>query len=222
MATLLALSAFIFLHEISDFDLYLQDYLFYSKNNGWLINAEEPTMKAIFYRLPRAIVIAFGVFSIFVALLSRHFTSLKKYGQSAKLMSLSLIFVPLTICAGKATTDIHCPSELVRYGGYSPYVKLFEKRPDLPSNLRGRGFPAGHASGGFALMMLAFLWQGHFYCGLLVGLCAGWTMGIYQMAKGAHFLSHTIVSMLVAWAIIVTILIISKQNAIKQTNITDL
>ena len=33
-------------------------------------------------------------------------------------------------------------------------------------------------------------------------MTAGWVMGIYQMLKGAHFLSHTIVTMLIALIIV--------------------
>lgn len=27
----------------------------------------------------------------------------------------------------------------------------------------------------------------------------GWTMGLYQMLKGAHFFSHTLATMILAW-----------------------
>ena len=38
--------------------------------------------------------------------------------------------------------------------------------------------------------------------GLGVGLSAGWIMGIYQMARGEHFLSHTLATMFLAGCII--------------------
>ncbi|WP_181892423.1 phosphatase PAP2 family protein [Campylobacter sputorum] len=41
----------------------------------------------------------------------------------------------------------------------------------------------------------------------VLALTLGWTMGLYKMMIGDHFLSHTIVSMLMAW---LEILIISK------------
>jgi membrane-associated PAP2 superfamily phosphatase len=34
-----------------------------------------------------------------------------------------------------------------------------------------------------------------------VGLTAGTVMGVYQMLKGAHYLSHTLVTALVCWLI---------------------
>jgi membrane-associated PAP2 superfamily phosphatase len=35
------------------------------------------------------------------------------------------------------------------------------------------------------------------------GLILGWWMGGYQMLKGAHYLSHTVTTMLVTWLVII-------------------
>jgi membrane-associated PAP2 superfamily phosphatase len=40
---------------------------------------------------------------------------------------------------------------------------------------------------------------------LLFGITTGWLMGTYKMLIGDHFLSHTIVTMLLAWLIICAI-----------------
>ncbi len=40
------------------------------------------------------------------------------------------------------------------------------------------------------------------WLGFAAGMACGWTMGIYQMLKGAHFLSHTVTTMLLAILII--------------------
>jgi membrane-associated PAP2 superfamily phosphatase len=70
-------------------------------------------------------------------------------------------------------------------------------------------FPAAHASGGFALLALFFLFESprNRARAVRVGLMAGWTMGAYKMAIGDHFLSHTVVSMLLAWLIVNLIVI---------------
>lgn len=117
----------------------------------------------------------------------------------------ALILTPL-ICGNlKKSSNTYCPYDIVRYGGHAPYVRVFEPYPEefaryqQVSGERGHGFPAGHASGGFALMSLCLLsnrrrWQ----CLLIVGASLlGWWMGGYQMVRGAHYLSHT----LVTWAI---------------------
>lgn len=119
-------------------------------------------------------------------------------------MVASLALIPALAGLGKATTNVHCPSEIRRYGGDVPYVKTFSPYPeDECPGRRGRCFPAGHASGGFALLSLAGLARsrGGRRIGILVGLAAGWIMGGYQMVKGAHYLSHTWITMVGAWIV---------------------
>ena len=48
----------------------------------------------------------------------------------------------------KAWSNVDCPWDLLRYGGDRPYIDLFSLRPIGLS--RGRCFPAGHASAGYA------------------------------------------------------------------------
>ncbi|MPN56951.1 hypothetical protein SDC9_204644 [bioreactor metagenome] len=103
---------------------------------------------------------------------------------------------------------MYWPDQLERYGGDKPYVKVFESYPEgYHPTKRGYGFPAGHASGGFALLSLWFAFETRRgrLLGLSAGLALGWTMGLYQMAKGAHFLSHTLVTMFGAWLMILLI-----------------
>ena len=71
---------------------------------------------------------------------------------------------------------------------------------------RGRGFPAGHASGGFALVALAGLaaTRRSRRIALAIGLALGTMMGIYQMLKGAHYLSHTLITALFCWIVFLT------------------
>lgn len=111
---------------------------------------------------------------------------------------------PALIGLGKVATNVFCPSEIRRYGGEVAHVTLCGSFADgdRPAR-RGRCFPAGHASGGFALMSLAGLARtrrGQAW-GVAIGLAAGWIMGLYQMLKGAHYLSHTLVTMLVVWLV---------------------
>lgn len=47
-----------------------------------------------------------------------------------------------------------------------------------------------------------------------VALIVGWSMGTYKMLLGDHFLSHTIITMLMAWLIIL-IIVKFVQNKIK-------
>jgi membrane-associated PAP2 superfamily phosphatase len=116
----------------------------------------------------------------------------------------TLAISPLLIATSKATTNVFTPHETRRYDGFAPYVKVIEAYPDgdRPTK-RGRGFPAGHASGGFALMALAGFARTRRGRGLgvVIGLGTGCSMGLYQIFKGAHYLSHTVVTTLLCWIV---------------------
>ena len=43
------------------------------------------------------------------------------------------------------------------------------------------------------------------YLALGIAMVIGWSMGIYKMLIGDHFLSHTIITMIIAWLIILLI-----------------
>jgi membrane-associated PAP2 superfamily phosphatase len=129
-----------------------------------------------------------------------------------------LAIVPASIAVLKSRSDIYTPHSLVRYQGEKPYHHLFEPLPPgWPPN-QGHAFPAGHASGGFALMSLLHLFRKRRqrWAGLGVGLVCGWTMGVYQMVKGAHFLSHTVVTMLIAWLLIELLAMLLKARTASQ------
>jgi membrane-associated PAP2 superfamily phosphatase len=77
-------------------------------------------------------------------------------------------------------------------------------------------WPAGHASGGFALLSLFFLFKSrrNKIFALIFGLSVGWMMGLYKMLIGDHFLSHTIITMILAWLIILVIAkIVNKKES---------
>ncbi len=118
----------------------------------------------------------------------------------------------LGICVGlgslatgilKATTNRYSPWSITAFGGQVPWTTLFAGTP-APFH-DGRSFPAGHAAPAFALVALAHLgwalgarrWWWWALPGLLLGALFGWT----QQVRGAHFLSHNLWSLAIAWAI---------------------
>ena len=68
-------------------------------------------------------------------------------------------------------------------------------------------WPAGHASGGFALLSLFFLFktEKNRKKSIVFALIVGWSMGLYKMFVGDHFLSHTIITMVLSWLLILLI-----------------
>jgi membrane-associated PAP2 superfamily phosphatase len=206
---LILLIASLALFELTSVDLGLQDHFYNFVTRRWLIDGDAPLPRAFFYDGPKIALIVFGVATL-VLLLGparwREFLGLPgPAGRHALTVVLAtLVSGPVLIGIGKSVTNIFCPSEIARYGGDVAYVRVFECYPpgQRPAR-RGHCFPAGHASGGFALLSLAGLARtrrGQF-AGLAFGLAAGGIMGTYQMLKGSHYLSHTVVTALVLWLV---------------------
>lgn len=202
VAALAGLIAAFVLFEATGIDLAIQDRLFDFANGAWIVDAKEPVARALFYNGPKFAIIAAAVALLVLAVGPTRWREGAGFSRPVLWVALlTLITVPVLAGAGKATTNVFCPSEIRRYSGDVAYVKVLERFPagDQPAR-KGRCFPAGHSSGGFALMGLLWLRRGRHWRSACValGLFTGWAMGGYQMLKGAHYLSHTVVTMLLA------------------------
>ena len=201
---LLLLAATLALFEVTDLDLALADLFYSAARHEWLVPKKSVPPRVLLYHGPKVLLIAFGAWLLLSIVLPRSW-AVRKYlsrrpARELFYVLLCLGLFPAFISGLKKAPGMHCPSELRRYGGEHAYRKLFSPRP-TDSHARGRCFPAGHASGGFALLALAFV-AGTDQArkrALALGLGAGSAMGLYQMLNGAHFLSHTLVTMLLAW-----------------------
>ena len=205
--TLLLLVGAIGLLEYTEFDLWVQDFFYNSTSKTWLVDQRAPLGRAFFYTGPKALVWVIGLSVLTLALGPARWQGKWQLNRRGLWLAvLVLVTVPLLAGIGKKYTNTFCPSEIRRYGGDVAYVKLCEPFPvaDRPAR-RGGCFPAGHASGGFALMGLLLVrptrrWRLN---AITLGLFLGWGMGGYQMLKGAHYLSHTVTTMLVTWLVII-------------------
>lgn len=119
-------------------------------------------------------------------------------------IAATVALASLTVALLKHGSIHHCPWDIAAYGGYAPDIPLFG---ELPHGIApGRCFPAGHASGGFALMALYFGMRddrpGAARYALTGALLLGSLMGWGQTMRGAHFLSHTLWSAWVVWMVL--------------------
>lgn len=194
-------------------DQWIQDR-FYLGDKAWLLDGEAEPWRLLFYNGPKILIMVFAATMGLCAFVpARLWTSRGLDGQwfadrrTTLFLVAVLALVPLGCNRLKAVTNIYCPYENTRYGGYAPYVRIWESYPEefkkrqTATHDRGRGFPAGHASGGFALMALAYAARSRRWriAGVMLGVFAGWWMGVYQMLKGAHYLNHTLVTWCLAW-----------------------
>lgn len=116
---------------------------------------------------------------------------------------LGVVFIPLIVTTAKHITNRHCPWSMDVFGGSIPYTSLLQLwGEDRPG---GQCFPAGHASGGFMWISwgMAFWYTRPRLAKISLAMATlfGGLMGIGRMLQGAHFLSHTIWTVLLAWLI---------------------
>ncbi len=206
---LLGLGAVLWLESFTSLDIWLEDMFFLPDSGTWLISREFHTKWGILlYALPKLLIIAFGVFNLCFLAYSWKTGKYVGWRKNALKIILALALIPATVGGLKAVTNVYCPYQIERYGGPYPYAPALKHYPqNFTQTDIGRGFPAGHASGGLALMALYFCFTKHTHRRLVLlgGLGVGWYMGIYQMLRGEHFLSHTLFSTILAWFIILAI-----------------
>jgi membrane-associated PAP2 superfamily phosphatase len=157
---------------------------------AWLIPHGHALGDALAYRGPKALIIIWAVLLILAAIFAR------RVRMRALFFLACLAVVPIVSTQLRAVTNMATPLELTTYGGAYEHLLLFEAKPaGYPSH----AFPAGHASGGFALMGLYWVLGTRRWRGLALGLFVGSWMGFYQIARGEHFLSHTLATAALAW-----------------------
>ncbi len=196
--------------EHSQFDVRISN-LFYT-NGHWLLEKGAQPYRFIFYDSPKLLLILFGVYLIMV--LIWHYWQ-RRYANTvnakvffirpiAALSSrevgyllITIIIVPTVIATLKSFTHVSCPNSLFLFNGDLPYLNLWQ---NILAKTPAKCFPAAHASAGFSLYGLAFLptVQKYRYKIFVLVTALGWTMGLYKMAFGDHFFSHTLVSMLLS------------------------
>ena len=203
----LLLLATILVFEFTDWDIAIQDR-FYSPEHGWLIHFDNHnTYKGLalfYYTLPKFLLGIFGGCLLLLALFPQ---KLRTTASRAQLIFVivCLVAIPCTVSLLKSHTNMPYPCKIERYGGKAPHRKLhqaivayFDKSLKLY-----KGWPGGHASGGFALMGLAFAPKSRRRrrIGFAIATAAGFFMGMGHTLDGSHFFSHNLVSWTIAWLI---------------------
>lgn len=194
--------------QFTNSDIMVQNYFYNFETKSWLIDKDEPILKLFLYDGLKQGLIIFGVFILILLIFFRKKEFVKEYKKGLIILLLSSIFVPTIVGSLKAITNTPCPCNIEHFGGEYPDIKVFDKYPeDFIQKSKAKCWPAGHASGGFALMALFFFFKNprNQFFGLIGAITLGWSMGTYKMLLGDHFLSHTIITMILAWIIILTI-----------------
>ncbi len=172
----------------------------------WMVYKYDKTSEFWFHRTAKVAVEIFGGLIFVFGVLGFFAKPLSPYRYRFLFLPCAMLMVALLVGGAKHFTNTYCPNQTVLYGGDKPYMRLLEPYPaDFHPAKKGKCFPAGHATAGFGLMALYFMFIGRKIArrvGLAVGLGMGWTLGIFQMIRGEHFLSHTLFTMVASWLVI--------------------
>ncbi|XPV68050.1 MAG: phosphatase PAP2 family protein [Halarcobacter sp.] len=194
--------------QFTQLDIYVQEFFYDFESKSWLIDKKEPILKLFLYDTVKVSLIIFAVCILISLIFFRKKRLIQEYKKGLLVVLLSAIFVPLSIGALKKYTNTPCPCNIQHFNGSYPDIKVFDSYPkDFVQKSKARCWPAGHASAGFALMSLFFLFKKdkNKKIALIAAITLGWITGIYKMVLGDHFLSHTIITMLLSWIIIISI-----------------
>jgi len=139
---------------------------------------------------------------LFLLLIGSFFRpGLKPYRKDFAFVLVAGLSGPAIVGTFKALTHIYSPWALQLFGGNQPYIRIFDH---VPANSPvGHAFPAAHASGGFAWFSVFFALRRRAIPGyrlsLILPLVLGLFFGAAQQVRGAHFLSHDLVSLGICW-----------------------
>lgn len=190
----------VFLFEFSDFDVIFASQFFDFANerwiwgNSWWVNELTHEGGRFLVGIVFSISLLIWIRSFFVAWL-------RPLRRASGFLCLAMLLGIGTVATAKLFTNVDCPWSLEIFGEDRPYIHLFADRPDtLPET---QCFPAGHASAGFSLMSLYFVfleynaqWAKR---GLFIGIILGSIFGLGQQIRGAHFFSHDVWSAVICW-----------------------
>lgn len=193
---------------LSPADIWVQKHFYNLATHKWILDSNNTVLKFVFYDGIKRLLIVIAVLFLFVLILGWKKQWMRAYRRGLIIVVLSSIVVPLVVGSLKAVSNMPCPKSLDIFNGTYPHTCVWEKYATKDCHLeKQKCWPAGHASGGFALLSLIFLFHSR-KNKIIAGSIAmgiGWSMGSYKMLIGDHFLSHTVITMILAWLLILLI-----------------
>jgi membrane-associated PAP2 superfamily phosphatase len=185
----------------TDIDRQISNAFFDPVTGHWLVDHESSRLRLWFYDGPKLLIIAFGLLLATTIIRQSIFPVWWFTGRESLFVFACLAAIPLAVGTVKKYSNVACPIELQQYGGTESDDRGHVSVVGFLETRRNAGcWPSGHVSGGFALLCLAWLdrprrIRRRF---VVLGMTAGLSMGIYQLARGAHFASHILVTGLIA------------------------
>ncbi len=185
------------------FDLQVADLVFEPQTASWPVAHEAGWLRASFYDGPKLLLVIFGL-ALLLAVLSPRLLGAQPLPKATlRFLFLCMLLVPAVTGLVKSASGVSCPYAIERFGGLMPDANSAFSVAGFANSQRSDGcWPSGHVSGAFALLGLVLLPIPRRRLVTTAILFAGFSMGAYQVARGAHFVSHIAVSLCIAIIVI--------------------
>ena len=186
--------------ELADGNRLIADQLYVWEGGQWLLRDHRITSNWIHHG-GKQLSLALWVMALMLRLRIRDASAFANWRRPLTYLLLATLAATMLVSGLQMLTSMDCPWDMQGYGGLRPYIALFDVRPD---GLKSAAcFPAGHASAGYCWVALYFFfaalvprWR---WRGLAFGLGLGAVFGLSQQLRGAHFLSHDVMTLLICW-----------------------
>lgn len=196
---LLVMALVLTLFEATPLDVKLAGFWYKMEGGEWALRNHWFTYH-VMHHWGKRLIIGFGLALLFLYAASWKFERLRRWRWSLLFSLTAMILVPSCVAILKRLSGVPCPWSVQEFGGNLPYLHSFQY---LTAPAAGHCFPAAHASSGFGLFALYFAFAPflakHRRLLLLPGLIVGFSFGLAQQLRGAHYLSHDLWSATIAW-----------------------
>lgn len=189
-------------YNLYNMDFFIQDFFFDRTTNQWRHGGDWWANQLLHDggRMVIKLTVALAVFlwaGSFVRGGWRH------WRRPAAYVLLVIGLCTGVVALGQQLSHLPCPHSMARYDGELAHLSIWDGY--FSDQRFGHCFPGKHASGGFSLFFLYYLFRDHRLGLALLGLggalLAGSLFSFAQMARGAHFFSHNWWSMGIDWAV---------------------
>jgi membrane-associated PAP2 superfamily phosphatase len=196
---LIALVAALSIIHVGRFDIGIADAIYRLEGGQWYFRHKWLT-SVVLHKYAQRFSILIGVITLGIAIASHFSNRLAPFRRGLWMAFSSAIAALLLVSLSKHNLPIACPWNLQRYGG--DYAGITPLHFYWGSDVSGC-FPAGHAAAGYCLLAWFFFARYYRFANygyaVLPGLLLGLLYSTTQEMRGAHFLSHDVVSIALCW-----------------------
>lgn len=188
--------------EYSGFDMWLESFYYDVKTHSWPYKSLFIT-SVVLHTWAKYFIVFLALINFLTIIATFFVKPVATYRKYLIYTFVAAVSGPLVVGWLKDITHIYIPWDLTLFGGDKPHIRLFDSITiGAPV---GHGFPGGHSSGGFSYLSLYFclliIHRQYRYYVLAIPMILGIVFSIDQEMRGAHFISHDLVSFAICWSL---------------------